>query len=70
MVYLKSFKTILRAAFGEEDDVQYEYVILVIRLMQNLNMTAKAAILDELSIYESQIETNQRLKEVLSNVDL
>lgn len=70
MVYLKSFKTILCAAFGEEDDVQYEYVILVIRLMQNLNMTAKAAILDELSIYESQIETNQRLKEVLSNVDL
>lgn len=54
----------------EEEDVQYEYVVLVIRLMQHLNMTTKASILDELSIYETQIEVNQRLKEVLSNVDL
>lgn len=60
----------LRAAFGQADDVQYEYVMLIIRLIQQLNAAAKSAIVEELGMYEKEIEANERLREVLSSVDL
>jgi hypothetical protein len=70
LVYLKSYRSLLRDVFEQPAEIQYEYVMLLIKLLYQLTATQKAAILEELALYDRQIEANDKLREVLSKVDL
>jgi arginine/lysine/ornithine decarboxylase len=69
-VYLKSYKAILREVFQENKEVQYEYVMLFVKLSYQLNQGQRQAMLEELTKYDRQIEENDRLREVLAKIDL
>lgn len=50
--------------------MQFEYVVLLIRLMQQTNDKTKIKIQEELSIHESILESHEQIRDFLSKVDL
>ena len=54
----------------EDEDTQFEFVMILIRLSYHTNSHTRKEIIDELSKYDRQFEANQRLLEVLSKIDL
>lgn len=56
--------------FGQRKDVQYEYVMLFVKVIYQLNSIQRQTMLEELAKYDQKIEENERLREILSKIDL
>ena len=69
-IYSSDHRSILRMAFSRDSETQFELVLILVRLSQQMPQATRAKLLAELTKYEEQIEGNQKLFELLAKVDM
>ena len=67
---MQSYKWILSEALKQQEDVQFEYVMIFIKLTQQVQPTVKSQMIDELAKHEELLIRNDRIREVLGKLEL